>query len=90
MSNTSSRKARGERPRINTAVVAAPVEAPKTDNHLFQTRVPREIFNRLEAVLESKYAPMKPPSLNSVVLYGLELVMERIIAEQAGGQVKKN
>lgn len=51
-------------------------------HHIFQTRVPREMFEKLEALLREKYAPMKPPSLNSVVLHGLEWVIANLEAEK--------
>lgn len=46
-----------------------------------QLRLPAELKERLDALLEAKYAPMKPPSRNSVFVLAIEQFIARLEAE---------
>ncbi|TDE87354.1 hypothetical protein [Deinococcus sp. S9] len=53
-----------------------------------QLRLPTELKDRLDALLEAKYAPMKPPSRNSVFVLAIEEFVSRLEAENLSSDAR--
>ena len=59
-------------------------------NVAFQTRIPEDLLERLDSLLTEKYAPMSPPSRNSVIVLAVRDLVEKLETEKlsSGGQVQ--
>lgn len=51
-------------------------------NVAFQTRIPEDLLERLDSLLSEKYAPMSPPSRNSVIVLAVKDLVEKLEAEK--------
>lgn len=51
-------------------------------NVAFQTRIPEDLLERLDTLLAERYAPMSPPSRNSVIVLAVRDLVEKLEAEK--------